>query len=180
MIDGSSRNLVDNIALVREVVEYAHAHGVCVEAEIGRIRGMGVEGRYDGSDYLARVEDVMELAETTKVNSLAVGIGTAHGFYEGEPHINFERLEEIASAVEIPLVLHGGTGLADSDIRKGIKRGISKVNIGTIIHVTYMKALREALSNAGETPYTLDVMELVLPQVEAIVADRIDAVVDHQ
>ncbi len=112
MIDGSSRDLASNIALVREVVNYAHARGVCVEAEIGRIKGMGVEGRYDGGDYLARVDDVVELVSKTGVNSVAVGIGTAHGFYEGEPQLNFDRLEQIAAAVDIPLVLHGGTGLA--------------------------------------------------------------------
>ena len=177
MIDGSSQDLMGNIGLVREVIEYARARGVCVEAEIGRIRGMGVEGRYNGDDYLARVDDVVELVEKTGVNSLAVGIGTAHGFYEGAPQLNFERLDEIAAAVHIPLVLHGGTGLADSDIRRCIRSGISKVNIGTIIHTTYMNALRDTLNDAGERPYTLDVMEEVLPAVEDVVSNRIDAVV---
>lgn len=178
MIDGSAQSLERNIELVRTVVGHARQSGVIVEAEIGRIKGKGVEGNVaDDVDYLARVDEVVELVEKTGVDLVAVGIGTAHGFYQGEPRIHFDRLEEIAAEVETPLVLHGGTDISDADIRHGIRLGISKVNIGTIIHTTYMTALFDTLKRSGENPYTLDVMDEVLPAVERVVENRIQAVV---
>ena len=96
MIDASMLPLEENIAAVRRVVQHAHPRGVHVEGEVGRIKGVGYEGGYAGDDYLARVEDVARLVAETGVDSLAVGIGTAHGFYEGKPEIRFDRLAAIA------------------------------------------------------------------------------------
>lgn len=176
MIDGSDKDLETNIAMAKEVVHYAHKKNVMVEAEIGRIKGRGIDGDFKGTDFLAQVDDAAELAERSGVDALAVGIGTAHGFYVGRPEINFDRLGEIAGRVSTPLVLHGGTGIPDEDIRRGISLGISKVNVGTIIHVTYMRTLKRELEAAGENPYTLDVMKKVLPSVKAVVLDRINAI----
>lgn len=173
MIDGSSKSLEENIQITKEVVTYAHKRGVIVEGEIGRIMGTGVEGDFEGGVYLAETEDAVEMAEKTGVDHLAVGIGTAHGFYTEEPRIHFDRLEEIAAAVPVPLVLHGGTGIPDDDIRKAIKSGITKVNVGTIIHTTYLSKLKEELNGSANHPYTLDIMEKVLPEVVDIVCDRI-------
>jgi len=127
-------------------------------------------------DFLARVDDVVQLVGQTGVDILAVGIGTAHGFYQGDPKIHFDRLEEISKAVEIPLVLPGGTGIADEDIRRAIRLGICKVNVGAIIHTTYMTALRDALNGTGGNPYTLDIMSRMLPEIEKTVESRIRAV----
>lgn len=176
MIDGSDKDLETNIAMTKEVVRYAHKKHVMVEAEIGRIKGRGTEGDFTDTDFLARVDDAVALAGRTGVDALAVGIGTAHGFYVGEPKIDFGRLAEIAAKVDIPLVLHGGTGVPDQDIHRGINLGISKVNVGTIIHVTYMNTLKQALGTAGGNPYTLDVMKKVLPSVKAVVIDRINVI----
>jgi ketose-bisphosphate aldolase len=177
MIDGSSQGLDKNIEMVSRVVEHAKKKGILVEAEIGRIKGKGIEGSVsEDDDYLAEVEDVVALVESTGVDILAVGIGTAHGFYSGEPKIRFDRLEEIAQAVSIPLVLHGGTGIPDDDIKRAIQLGITKVNIGTIIHTTYMNHLLEKLQQAGYNPYTLDIMTEVMPEIERVVEDRIRAV----
>jgi len=161
MIDASARPLAENIAAVKQVVGYAHPHGVFVEGEVGRIQGMGVEGMYTGTDYLARVEDVEQLVAESGVDSLAAGIGTAHGFYKGKPEIHFDLLAKINAAVKVPLVLHGGTGIPEEDVRRAIRSGINKVNVGTIIHCTYMNALRAELNARGENPYTLDVMKQV-------------------
>lgn len=161
MIDASARPLAENIAAVKHVVGYAHPHGVFVEGEVGRIQGMGVEGMYTGTDYLARVEDVEQLVAESGVDSLAAGIGTAHGFYKGKPEIHFDLLAKINAAVKVPLVLHGGTGIPEEDVRRAIRSGINKVNVGTIIHCTYMNALRAELNARGENPYTLDVMKQV-------------------
>jgi len=169
MIDASKYDLERNIRDVKTVVDYAHARGVHVEGEIGKIKGRGIEGDFGGGDFLAEVADAVALAEATGVDSLAVGIGTAHGFYEGKPEINFRRLAEINEAVSIPLVLHGGTGIPEEDIRKAIQNGVNKVNVGTIIHCTYMKHLREELDRRGENPYTLDVMKPVIPKIKEVV-----------
>jgi ketose-bisphosphate aldolase len=158
MIDASMKPLPENISTVREVVEYAHARNVMVEGEVGRIKGMGMEGVYSGEDFLARVGEVVRFVEEARVDSLAVGIGTAHGFYQGKPEIHFDRLREIDAAVQTPLVLHGGTGIPEEDIRRAIREGISKVNVGTIIHCTYMNTVRAELERRGLNAYTLDVM----------------------
>ena len=169
MIDASARPLEQNIAAVKEVVAYARPHGVFVEGEVGRIQGMGVEGMYSGTDFLARVEDCEKFVAESGVDSLAAGIGTAHGFYKGKPEIHFDLLEKINQAVNVPLVLHGGTGIPEEDVRRAIKGGINKVNVGTIIHCTYMNAVRAELNARGENPYTLDVMKPVRARIKEVV-----------
>jgi ketose-bisphosphate aldolase len=169
MVDASMLTLEENIAAVTRVVQHAHAREAHVEAEVGRIKGAGFEGGYAGDDYLARVEDVVRLVGATQVDSLAVGIGTAHGFYEGKPEIRFDRLAAIAAAVDIPLVLHGGTGIPEDDVRRAISGGIAKVNVGTIIHCTYMNTVRAELARRGVNAYTLDVMKPVRAAVREVV-----------
>jgi len=102
-----------------------------------------------------------------------VGIGSAHGFYEGKPEINFKRLAEVNEAISIPLVLHGGTGIPEEDIKKAIKNGINKVNVGTIIHCTYMNGMRSELNRLGENPYTLDVVKPVMDEIKVVVKNWI-------
>ncbi len=176
MIDGSAKPLKENIETTSVVVKYAHERGVLVEGEIGKIKGGGAEGDFKGGAYLAETDEVVEFVEKTNVDLLAVGIGTAHGFYTEKPRIHFDRLSEIANAVDIPLVLHGGTGIPDEDIRKAISLGITKVNVGTIIHTTYLRCLREQLNANSANPYTPDIMRKVLPQIEDVVGDRIRAI----
>lgn len=169
MIDASKYSLEENIRNVKEVVEYAHRKNVHVEAEIGKIKGKGIEGDFAGGDFLVQVDEAVELVRQTGVDSLAVGIGTAHGFYEGKPEINFKRLAEVNEAISIPLVLHGGTGIPEEQVRRGIKNGINKVNVGTIIHCTYMNAMKEELNSRGANPYTLDVVKPVREKIKQVV-----------
>jgi len=169
MIDASKYDLERNIRDVRSVVEYARPRDVHVEAEIGKIKGKGIEGDFKGGDFLVEVEDAVALTEATGVDSLAVGIGTAHGFYEGTPEINFRRLAEVNEAVKAPLVLHGGTGIPEDMIRRAIKNGINKVNVGTIIHCTYMNNMRDELNSRGANPYTLDVVKPVVAKIREVV-----------
>jgi len=175
MIDASKYPLEYNIKIVKQVVEYAHPRGVHVEAELGKIKGAGVEGGSGGEDFLVEVDEAITLVKETGVDALAVGIGTAHGFYEGKPEINFKRLEEVNRAIDIPLVLHGGTGIPEEDIRKAIKNGINKVNVGTIIHSTYMNSMKEELLKRGPNPYTLDVVKPVRSKVKEVVKKWIRA-----
>ncbi|MCL1855495.1 MAG: class II fructose-bisphosphate aldolase [Clostridia bacterium] len=169
MIDASKYPLEENVRQVNEVIAYARKKGVHVEAEIGRIKGKGIEGDFAGGDFLAEVSDAVALVAGTGVDSLAVGIGTAHGFYQGKPEINFARLNEVNAAVSVPLVLHGGTGIPEEDIRSAIKSGINKVNVGTIIHCTYMNGMREELNRVGSDPYTLDVVKPIKKKIKEVV-----------
>ncbi len=150
MYDGSHLSLEENIANTKKVAEYAHKKGVVVEAEIGRIRGRGFD---KNADFLAQVDDVKQLAEQSNADIIAVGVGTAHGFYEGTPEINFERLEDIYKAVKTPLVLHGGTGISAEDLRKTLDYGIVKINVGTAFHTAYMQGLGEFIKEDGISAY---------------------------
>lgn len=170
MIDASADSLEENIAKTRMVVEYAHARNVLVESEIGRIKGRDYEATYLGDDFLVQVPDALRLVKETGVDTLAVGIGTAHGFYEGKPEINFKRLAEVNEAIDIPLVLHGGTGIPEEDVRRAIRNGINKVNVGTQIRYTYMNEARKAIERKGPATHTveilLDVRELIKEEVK--------------
>lgn len=172
MIDASMCSLEENIKRTREVVAYAHQYGVAVEAEIGRILGRNMEGTYLGDDFLVRVKDAVRISEETGVDSLAVGIGTAHGFYKKEPHINLQRLREVNEAVSIPLVLHGGTGVPAETVRNCIRGGIAKVNVGTQLHATYLEALRGQLK-PETAPNVSDVMNAVKEAIRPVVRDWI-------
>lgn len=172
MIDASMCSLEENIRQTREVVEYAHRRGAIVEAEIGRILGRGVEGTYEGDDYLVHPADAVALAESTGVDSLAVGIGTAHGFYNSKPHIDLERLRQVNRLVSIPLVLHGGTGVPFEVVKECIKEGMAKVNVGTQLHATYIKDLKTRIDAASTN--ISDLMEPVKEAIKPVVAQWIE------
>jgi ketose-bisphosphate aldolase len=169
MIDGSKYPLNKNIEVAKSVVDYARPRGVHVEAELGRIKGRGIEGDFAGGDFLVDVREAVTLVNETGVDSLAVGIGTAHGLYTARPEINFERLAQVNAAVSVPLVLHGGSGIPDEDIRQAIRCGINKINVGTIIHCTYMNGMRRELAERGENQYTLDVVKPVMAEIKEVV-----------
>ena len=169
MIDGSKYDLKTNIKMVNEVMAIAKPHNVHVEAEVGKIKGKGIEGDFKGGDFLVQVEDAVELVKQTNVDSLAIGIGSAHGFYEGKPQLNFERLDQVNKAIDAPLVLHGGTGIPREDVQKAIKLGVNKMNVGTIIHCTYMNSVRAELNRLGDNAYTLDVMAAVKENIKDVV-----------
>ena len=169
MIDGSKYDLKRNIETVKEVVKYAHTRNAYVEGEIGKIKGHSIEGEFIDGDFLVEVPDAVKLVEETGVDTLAVGIGTAHGFYEGKPEINFKRLAEVNEAINVPLVMHGGSGIPEEDIKKAIKNGINKINVGTVIYCTYMNSMREELNRIGENPFTLDVVGPVIERIKSVV-----------
>lgn len=134
MIDGSSFDFETNVAMTREVVEYAKGKNVAVEGEIGHVgAGSNYETDQKTESIYTSVHEAVEFAGLTGVDSLAISIGTAHGHYEGVPHLNFERLREIRDAVDAPLVLHGGSSTGDDNLRRAIQLGISKINIFTDI-----------------------------------------------
>lgn len=143
MIDASRHELEENIKITKEVVEYAHERGVSVEAEVGHIGG--TEDNITSSATNATLEDCLTLYENTGIDSLAPALGSVHGFYKGEPNLDFETMEIINENLPIPLVLHGGTGIPDDKIKKAISCGISKININTDLQSVWSKAVRKFL-----------------------------------
>lgn len=137
MIDASDKDFDDNVATTKDIVEYAHARGVPVEAEIGHV---GTNSTADDSRY-TEVDAAKEFAEKTQVDSLAVSIGTSHGVYQGgTPKLNFERLTKLRNAIDIPLVLHGGSSSGNENLRKAAELGITKVNIYTDLAMASLHA----------------------------------------
>ena len=122
MFDGSKYPIEENVAKTKEIVAYAHERNVTVEAEIGHV-GEGDSYHVEGNTMLTTPEEAKKFVEQTGVDSLAVSIGTAHGEYKGIPHLNFERLQEIATEVSIPLVLHGGSSSGDENLSKAVELG---------------------------------------------------------
>lgn len=148
MIDGSRLPLKENITLARKVVDMAAAlpDHPCVEAELGRLGGKedNVEVT-EGEDFYTNRDEAVRFVDESGIDSLAVAIGTAHGFYYGKPKLAFDRLAEIRNAVSVPLVLHGSSGVPDEDVRQAIGLGVCKVNFATELRVAYTEAVRETL-----------------------------------
>ncbi len=130
MPDRSMLSFEDNIHEVAQIVKVAHACGVSVEAELGHV-GIGQQYKIDRDAALTDPTLAKEYVERTGVDCLAIAIGTAHGVYNGTPYLDFPRLAEIMAVVDVPLVLHGGSGTGDENLAKACTMGISKVNIGT-------------------------------------------------
>ncbi len=143
MIDASQKSFEENVEITRKVVEYAHTHGVTVEAEIGH-----VASNFDQNDTNAlytTAEEAKAFTEASGCDSLAISIGTAHGVYKAKaiPEISFEALASIRAATDIPLVLHGGSGSGDENLRRCAQGGICKVNVYTDLYLAAMKAVRK-------------------------------------
>ena len=149
MMDASSLSFAENVDLTSQVVEYSHKHGVSVEAEIGHV-GTAVEDSYIMKDnaraHLTQPEEAKKFVDLTKTDCLAIAIGTVHGEYKGEPHIDFELLEMIDKLVSVPLVIHGGSGTGDDNIRKAVSLGIRKINVFTDWIVPAQKKAAEIIA----------------------------------
>lgn len=150
MIDGSKEQFEDNIAVTKKTVEYAHAKGIPVEAELGKVGGKEDDLEVK-DDIYTNVDEAVTFVEKTGVDSLAIAIGTAHGFYKGTPILDKERLSEIAKVVSIPLVLHGASGISDAEVADCVSRGISKVNFATELRVAFTDAGKKLYKEAPDT-----------------------------
>ena len=151
MIDGSHGTFEENVAVSKAVADACHPSGVPVEAELGKVGGKedDLEGG-EGNPYTDPMQ-AKEFVEKTGVDSLAVAIGTAHGVYKGTPKLDVERLSELRKVVDIPLVLHGTSGVPDEAVKECIKRGICKVNYATDLRIAFSKGVNEVLKDHPET-----------------------------
>lgn len=168
MIDGSKLPLRENIELTKRVIAVAHAVGVSVEAELGKIGGTEDDIHVEDRDALfTNPEEAKTFAEETGVDALAIAIGTAHGQYKGTPQLDFPRLEKIVSLVGTPIVLHGSSGVPDDSIRQAIKLGVAKVNIDTNIREAFVQACRDVLNKDAKE---IDPRKVLGPAREAATA----------
>lgn len=173
MIDGSKYPLEENIALVKKVMEVAGGAGLSVEAELGKIGGTEDDISVDEKEALMTVpKEAAYFAEQTKVDALAIAIGTAHGPYKGVPKLDFTRLEEINKLVATPLVLHGASGVPDDAITQAISLGICKINIDTQLRQAFVAGVKKVLE---ANPNEIDPRKILGPakeQMKAVVKEK--------
>ncbi|MEI2366447.1 MULTISPECIES: class II fructose-1,6-bisphosphate aldolase [Niallia] len=163
MIDGSHYSIEENILMTKEVVEYAKPKGVSVEAEVGTVGGME-DGLIGGIQYADPFE-CTRLVKETGIDALAAALGSVHGPYHGEPVLGFEEMKQIAGLTGVPLVLHGGSGIPDHQIKKAIALGHAKINVNTECLQAWAKAVRQVLT---ENPDVYDARFILAPGMEAV------------
>ena len=173
MYDCSTDSYDDNVRKVKEMADIAHSFGATIEGELGHVGDN--EGSAEGSSHLVDPSKFFtdpkmakDYVEKTGVDALAIAVGNAHGAYKLPPKLDFERIRTIAKTVDVPLVLHGGSGLTDNDFRQAIKDGISKVNIFTDINVAAVKAQLSQFTDMDK-----GIIDLIPAAVEAIKQETI-------
>ncbi len=167
MFDGSKLPFEENVEKTADIVRFAHACGVTVEAELGHVGGGEGALTPKAADEAAFTDPVnaAEFVRRTGVDALAIAVGNVHGIYKGEPNLDFDRIARIRDLCDIPLVLHGGSGISDDDFRKAISLGIAKINIYTEMQMRLIQYMREYITEAGDkSEYT----ELLLHQRRAV------------
>ncbi len=150
MIDGSKLPFEENITLTKSVVDACHAGGVPVEGELGKVGGKEDDLENDDDNPYTDPKEAADFVERTGVDSLAVGIGTAHGVYKGVPKVNIEVLGKIQSAIDIPLVMHGTSGVPDEQVIACIKLGICKVNYATDLRIAFTDGVKQFIAKNPE------------------------------
>lgn len=170
MIDASTKPIEENIAITSKVVELAHLHGVSVEAELGTVGGQEDDVIAEKVIY-ADPEECRRLVRETDIDCLAPALGSVHGPYKGEPNLGFKEMKEISDTIDLPLVLHGGTGIPLKDIQHAISLGTAKINVNTENQIRQAKAVREFLA---ENPDAYDPRSYLTPGRDAIKASVIE------
>ncbi|KIL41954.1 tagatose-bisphosphate aldolase [Gordoniibacillus kamchatkensis] len=172
MIDASMHPFEENVAQTKRIVDIARAAGVNVEAELGKVGGVEddiVVGEHEA--LLADPQDCVRFVELTGVPTLAPAVGTAHGIYKGDPNIDFERIRSIAAAVSVPLVLHGGSGIPEEQVKRCVALGMSKMNIATEIRIVFSNAIKEVFAT---NPDENDPRKYMIPAKKAVKAAAIE------
>ncbi|QCJ44322.1 class II fructose-1,6-bisphosphate aldolase [Bacillus sp. S3] len=163
MIDGSHHPIDKNIEMTKQVTEYARLHGVSVEAEVGTVGG-NEDGLIGGIQY-ANPEECVRIVKETGIDALAAALGSVHGPYQGEPKLGFAEMKEISGLTNVPLVLHGGSGIPNYQIQQAIELGHAKINVNTECLQAWAKAVREVLDKDKEI---YDARTILSPGKEAV------------
>jgi tagatose 1,6-diphosphate aldolase GatY/KbaY len=172
MIDASHSPFDDNVQQTKRVVEVARPAGVNVEAELGKVGGVEDEIVVaDNEALMADPDECAKFVELTGVPTLAPAIGTAHGIYKGEPKIDFDRIGRIASVVDVPLVLHGGSGIPEEQVRRCVSLGMAKMNVATELRIVFSDAIKEVFA---QSPEENDPRKYMVPAKKALKAAAIE------
>ena len=171
MIDGSHESLENNIAITKKVVEDAEKKEIPVEAELGKVGGKEDDLEAEADMNTDPIE-AKQFVDRTRVSSLAIAIGTAHGFYAGTPVLDKERVSEIKALVSVPLVLHGASGLSNEEIKECVNRGMCKVNFATELRVAYTDAVKRLLEEKPETFDPKKIGEVSMLAVKELAVNR--------
>jgi fructose-bisphosphate aldolase, class II len=172
MIDGSELPFEKNVALTRSAIEAAH--GVTVEAELGGVAGHEDRSGDQSTDIpMTDPDQAARFVDATGVASLAVAIGNAHGFYKGDPRLDFDRLAALAKRVSVPLVLHGASGIPDADLRRCVALGVRKINVNTEIRFTLFQSLEQSLRKGVKGYDVTKLLGAAVDAMQATVEERI-------
>ena len=172
MYDCSTASYEENVSRLAEMVKIAHAMGVTVEGELGHVGDNEGAGKLTKpSDYYTKVDQAADFGSRTGVDALAIAVGNAHGDYKFPPKLDFDRISEIAAAVDVPLVLHGGSGLSDSDFREAAKRGICKVNIFTDLDRAGKVGIEKGLQAGSK--YLSSLISYEIEAMKSVVREKI-------
>lgn len=163
MFDGSHNLIEKNVADTKIIADYAHAHGVSVEGEVGTVGG-NEDGVIGGIQY-AKLSECERIVREAHIDALAAALGSVHGKYVGKPKLGFKEMEEISERVSAPLVLHGASGIPDELVKKAIQKGHAKININTELNVAFADSLKRTLK---EDPEIFDPKALLSPSRQAI------------
>lgn len=176
LFDASDRPLEQAWKETAEVVEEAHAAGVSVESELENIIGVEDGVGSDEAIHSYTVDQLVEVAHDTGADMLAPALGTAHGLYKAEPVLRVDRAQEIVSKTEVPIVLHGGTGLSVDDFNNFIDAGVAKINISTALKLAYMKGAQAHIAEAEETGKwePVKMFAAIAEDVQKVIEDHID------
>jgi len=177
MIDGSLKPFEENLALTKKVTDSAHVLGLSVEGELGTIGGNDSYAEAGAAEIIyTDPDDAVTFVEQTGVDSLAIAIGTFHGLYPAhlKPELKLGLLKEIKSRVQIPLVLHGGSGNPDDEIREAARIGINKINISTDIKVAYHDKMREVLGDDPKVREPNAIQPACIRAMQAVAAQKIE------
>ncbi|MEK4539131.1 class II fructose-1,6-bisphosphate aldolase [Peribacillus sp. FSL K6-1552] len=165
MIDGSHHPIDENIEMTKQVVDYAQQRNVSVEAEVGTVGGTE-DGLVGGIKY-ADPNECMRIVKEAEIDALAAALGSVHGPYQGEPKLGFEEMQQISNMTNVPLVLHGGSGIPVHQIKKAIEFGHAKINVNTESIQVWSKAIREVLAAEGKV---YEPRSIITPAKAAVIA----------
>ncbi len=169
-IDASEESFVKNVSLTKKVVKMAHKKDIWVQGELGAILGKeGMvnvkKGKLNIQDYFTDPIKAKEFVKKTNLDTLAISIGTAHGYFKNDNKLDYNRLKQISSLIKNPLVLHGGSGLSSTSYKKVIKNGISVINIDTNLRLAFKKAL---IKNVNKDSNMIDPRKILKPSTDAV------------
>ena len=174
MLDCSSESIEDNILHTNEVIKASHAFDIPVEAEVGELVRLDSYGAVMGNKNIAKIEDVKKFLNGCQPDMLAVGIGNAHGFYKGEPLIRLDVLKRVRDITDIPLVLHGCTGMPDETVKEAIRIGVAKINFGTLIRHKFVEYYKEAIETLDHQGHSWKISQYASKKLEDVVKEFIE------